>query len=140
MTSRLLALVRDCAGVAAVELALVAPVIGAMTLVSFDVWQGAAATQDMRAALNAGVEYYLNGGTSDTGAQSAAMSAWQNAPGNAAISTVRGCQCGASTHSCSSLCSDGAPPWTVVTLSATATRSQALFNASLADQRVVRVR
>ncbi|HTI66064.1 MAG TPA: hypothetical protein VL460_00805 [Caulobacteraceae bacterium] len=131
---------RDRAGVAAVELALIAPVIAAMALVSYEVWQVAARTEDMRTALQTGAQYYMNGGTSDTAAQALAISSWENAPPDAAVGVSRACVCGQAAQVCTLLCSDGAPPASIITLSATATRPQAMFSKTISTQRVVRVR
>ncbi len=133
-------LLRDRRGVAAIELALIAPVIATLAVVSFEIWQSSARTEDMRTALKVGAQYYMNGGTSDATAQTLAMSSWEEAPANAAISVSRGCLCAQTAHVCTALCADGTAPLEVVTLSATATRPGAMFNAALADDRVVRVR
>lgn len=131
---------RDCRGVAVVELAMIAPLLAGMALVSFEIWQSSASTEDMRTALKVGAQYYMNGGTSDATAQSLALSSWENAPANAAVSVVRACLCGQVANSCVALCTDGAPPLEVVTLSASATRPDAVINPNLSDERVVRVR
>lgn len=136
----ILAFFKNQKGAAVVELALVAPVIAGIALVSYGVWDGAARRQDMRDGLGAAVQYYMNGGLDDTAAQSAAMDAWDSAPADAAVSTERICRCGSAAAVCNSLCADSRTPSVFVRLTATATTADALFSPSLSEERVVRVR
>jgi Flp pilus assembly protein TadG len=131
---------RDARGVAVVEMALIAPVIAVLALLSFEVWQSAGRSEDMRVALKSAAQYYMNGGTDDAAARSLALSAWPQAPAGASVSVARSCACGAVANVCTSLCASGDPPAAVVSLTATATQSQAVFNKTLTEHRVVRVR
>jgi len=130
----------DRRGLAAVELALVAPVIAGLALLSLEVWSASARSQDMRAALKAGAQYYMNGGANDVTAQALALSAWEAPPGDAEVSITRSCACGEVAQVCTTLCSNGTPPAVIVVLQATGTQAQAFFNPVLSEQRVVRVR
>ena len=72
--------IADRRGVAALEMALITPAIAGVALLSFEVWQAAGRAADMRTALKAGAQYYMNGGSDDTAARSMAISAWERKP------------------------------------------------------------
>ena len=130
---------RDERGVAAIEMAFVAPVIAVVAVMSFSIWQQASRQREMAAALNAGVEYYMGGGTTDTQAHDVAMSAWTNAPGNGQVSAARSCRCGVAAMICTSTCADGTPPAIYVQLTATGTFQNMTNTAGRTATRVLRV-
>lgn len=130
---------RDERGVAAIEMAFVAPVIALVAVTSFSIWQQASRQREMAAALNAGVEYYIGGGTTDSQAHDVAMSAWTNAPGNGQVTTARSCRCGVAAMICTSTCADGTPPAVYVQLTATGTFQGMTNTSSRSATRVLRV-
>lgn len=130
----------DHRGVAAVEMALIAPVAAVLALLSFQVWQASTQTEDMRGAVKTGIRYYMNGGTDDAAAQTLMQSAWDKAPNDAAVSVSRQCLCGTTVQACNVNCADGTAPIMVVTLNASGTNPGALFGSSLSDREVLRVR
>jgi Flp pilus assembly protein TadG len=131
---------RDRRGVAAVEMALVAPILAVVALLSFEVWQAAGRSADMRTALKAGAQYYMNGGADDADARTLALSAWRDPPAGGVINVSRACACGEAAQVCTALCADSTPPAALVTLHAQASMPQAMFNKTVAVDRVVRVR
>lgn len=131
---------RDNSGVAAVEMALVAPAIAVLAFTAFNVWNAYSRDEDMRAALKAGATYYMTGGTSDSTAQSVAMSAWSNPPSNASVNPTRSCYCATTPQDCAILCDDGTSPSIYVTLTATGTTPSAAVMPSLSEREVIRVR
>ena len=137
---RLGGILRDTMGVAALETALVAPILAGLGLLSFSVWQTASRTEDMRLALKAGSTYYMNGGTDDSTAQGLILQSWPTSPANAAVSVQRICQCAGVAATCGTLCSGTTPPAVYVTLSAAATASNGVSNIPLSEQKVIRVR
>ena len=137
---RLGGLLRDSRGVAALETALIAPIIAGLALLSLTVWQTASRIEDIRLALKAGSTYYMNGGTDDTIAQNLMIQSWPTPPANAAVSVQRVCKCAGVAAICGTLCSGTTPPAVYVTLSATATASNGVSNIPLSEQKVVRVR
>ena len=131
---------RDRRGVAAVELALVLPVLAAMAFLSFEAWRTASRAQEMRDAVKAGAQYYMNGGADDVAGRAMALQAWQSPPPGAAITVQRACDCGGVAQACNLPCSGGAAPAIRVTLVATGTFPQAYFAPTMSTRQVVRVR
>lgn len=131
---------RDRSGLAAVEMALLAPFLAVLALLSFEVWQASGRSADMRTALQTGAEYYMNGGSNDVAARDLALSSWRARPAGAEVSVSRTCACGETAHSCTSLCPDSSPPAALVILQGAASTPNVMFNRSIADERVVRVR
>ncbi|MDP3495969.1 MAG: hypothetical protein Q8R82_22895 [Hyphomonadaceae bacterium] len=127
-------------GAAAVELALVAPVIAGLAILSFSVWEFGTRRQDMRSALDAGAQYYLNGGSSDLIAQAITVEAWPNKPQVYDVSASRTCRCVATVIACADGCPTGTPPAVYVTLQAHGVQAVALLRPETTLKRVVRVR
>lgn len=137
---RLASIVRDRRGVAAVELALIAPVIAGVVLISFEIWRYATWAQEMRDAVKAGVNYYMTGGADDDDAEAIAQAAWTHAPAGASVEVNRACVCGTSVHACNTLCSNTTVPEVQVTVRARATYPESYFSQYLENEQVVRVR
>ncbi|MDP3854286.1 TadE/TadG family type IV pilus assembly protein [Phenylobacterium sp.] len=129
---------RDERGIAAVEFALIAPVIALLAATSFAIWEFADSRQDMRSALKVGAEYYLNGGSDDATAATLAVGDWRHKPAGAYITTSRSCRCGETAITCTSLCPASRPPAVYVTLSASAPLEGG--GNPTVDRMVVRVR
>lgn len=130
----------DFRGAAMVELALVAPVVAGLVLVSYGVWDAAARRQDMRAGLDAAAGYYMNGGADDAVARSVATNAWESRPTGGAVTSSRSCRCGGTPGTCDALCTGSKAPSVFVNLTATGSTTGALFAATLVEERTVRVR
>jgi len=130
----------DERGSAAIELALVAPVLAILAVASFGVWESGARSQDMRAALDVAAEYYMNGGTDDAVARTLGRNGWRNKPPNGDVTTARDFRCGDAAAQENAVCAGGRTPATYVTLTASASTSQALVRPSITLQRVIRVR
>lgn len=131
---------RDQRGAAIVEMAFIAPIIGGMAAVSFAAWDVASRQQDMRAALEVGAEYYMNGGSSDDIAKSTAVQAWRNAPDDALVTSERVCRCGTTVTICTNLCTGNVPPSVYVRMTASGTSPEAMFTPHQSAERIVRVR
>lgn len=140
MTRKIFDFAGDRRGVATVELALVLPIILGVFLGAYSVWDAASRKQNLAAALDAGAQYYINGGSNDGLASQAIQGAWQYRPQNSSVSVTRACQCGNTAQSCSTLCSGGIAPSAYVTMSLTAIDQTAMISPSIAASRVVRVR
>lgn len=137
---KLLKILRDERGVAAIELAMVAPVIAGLAVMSFAIWETGTRRQNMRAALDVGAEYYMNGGSDDAAAVTLAENAWRHMPPGAEVTTSRICRCGDEILLCTAYCDGGAAPSVFVILNAAGEQPDALMQASLAQSRTIRVR
>lgn len=131
---------RDTRATAAVEMALIAPVIAGLALASLTIWQTAARIEDMRLGLMAGSRYYMGGGSDDTAARTLMMSAWQHAPNDANVSIQRICKCGTTVSQCGVICLDNTPPSIFVNLTAAGTGANGVTTFPLNETKVVRVR
>lgn len=141
MTSRRLAtFLSDRRGVAAVEFALILPVIGLMALASLGVWRHAGDLQEARSALNVGANYYMAGGASDSYATTLITAEWKDAPPGASVAANRVCRCGETVIACTATCAAGKPPETFIELAATAPASANGEGAAINEQLVLRVR
>jgi Flp pilus assembly protein TadG len=129
----------DRRGTAAVEMAFIAPVVAVLAISAYSVWEAASRGQDMRVALKTGAEYYMNGGTSDSTAQSVTLSAWQNPPSGATVTISRSCYCIATPQDCSTACATGITRSLYATITAKATQSSAALDQTLTELRVIRV-
>lgn len=133
-------LVKDTRGAAAVEMAIVAPVIAGLALVSAEVWMMAMDKQRAATALDAAVDYYLGGGVSDAEAAQVAMDAWEDPPSGADVDYLRSGRCGATEVQLEALCPDGDASAAYVTLTASG-QEQGLFDDRPVNAtRMVRVR
>ena len=112
---------RDRRGVAAVELAIILPVIALVAGLSLEMWLQAAHQRDAAEALDASVDYYVTGGLNDTEAKAVAMSAWKSRPDDGVVTIARECRCGTVAVTCASSCPTPVAPGTYVKLTAAAT-------------------
>ncbi|WP_332768881.1 TadE/TadG family type IV pilus assembly protein [Phenylobacterium sp.] len=131
---------RDERGVAAVEFAIITPVIALLAATSFMVWEFADRHQDMRSALKVGAEYYQNGGTDDAVAASLVQNGWRNRPATSAMTVSRACRCGTTAIACTDLCPASRPPAVYVTLTASAPGLDVNSADVMLDTTTVRVR
>jgi len=131
---------KDERGLAALEFALILPILIALVLFGLDGWLRINQVSQMSSALQAGSRYYQSGGSDDTAAAQVAVQAWSNAPGDAAVTTARSCTCGGAGASCSSLCAGNNLPNVYVTLTATGTFSDMMGHQPLSENGTVRVR
>jgi Flp pilus assembly protein TadG len=134
---------RNERGAAAVEFAILAPVLVAMFLAATQVWDASTRMNNLRLALRPATQYYMAGGTDDAQAKSFAMSSWQNAPSNATITSARACRCDQTTVDCATVtvCSStNKVPAVFVTLTASGSWSGVAYGSSLSQSAVVRVK
>lgn len=134
------AFARDNRGVAAVELAAVAPILAGMFLGAYSVWDAASRRQDLRSALEAGAQYYINGGSDDAVASQIVAGAWSRRPNESTLTVTRNCKCQVTPLSCSSLCAGNAAPSIYAQITVTANDPGATISPRLTESRVIRVR
>lgn len=138
MISRLL---RARNGVSAVEFGLIAPLLGFMVLALVDVVNFAIGFTSMQRAERAGIQYFMNGGTSTTAAQGIVTKAWTNPPANYTVSAQETCTCGGNGHAvtCGAGCGNGAQSTNNLSISASATIPGILTSLPESKSETVRV-
>lgn len=105
-------------GNAAIEFALILPILSTIVITIADVTTIAVGTGQMQTAVRASVQYLMNGGTSTTTAQTVGTDAWNNEPTGGTLTINEACYCSGATHSCATLCSDNTSPQAFYTVTA----------------------
>lgn len=131
---------RDERGVAAMELALLAPLLAAILMLGVEGWLRIDQTLSMQGALQTGGRYYQMGGADDAAAVNLARSTWTNRPNDGEVAVARVCKCGAVVVACSSLCANADTPVALVNLSASGTFVGLTGSHPLRQTEIVRVR
>jgi Flp pilus assembly protein TadG len=138
---RLARILRDQRGVAAIEFALIIPILAGLVLFGLDGWLRINQASQMHSAVAAGTRYYESGGSDDTAAAQLALQSWAHVPADGVISATRSCTCGGAGASCSGLCPDGVSlPQVYVTLAASGTYNGIMHSDVLTENGGVRVR
>jgi len=126
----------NASGVAAVELALIAPVIGLMLAGAIDLGMGLYAALEVRGAAEAGGQYVALQGFDASAASQAVTNATSLSGVTATPAPTQICGCpgtaGISTISCSSSCPDGTSPGTYARIHASVSYSPPIGFAGLA--------
>ena len=136
----------DKAGVAAVEFALVLPILCVALLGIIDGWSYVASSLSMRAGVKTAANLILAGSTNDTATQAVAVSSWEKRPADGQVTLSRIYMCGATKVDASTLCSGPKVPSVYVQIQASATWTPpftfGVFSTSSAigHQEVIRVR
>lgn len=133
-------LLSDRRGAAAVELAIIAPVLAGLVLVSLEIWQAGAAQQKAAAALDVAADYYMNGGLDDAAAVQAALDGWLDRPEDGSVTSQRSGRCGAEPAALDAVCANGRSAAIYVSMEATGSRAGAFYPARIGATRSVRVR
>jgi len=139
--SRLLAKVRrDKRGTSAVEFALIAPVLAGVVVALADVNNMSMGATNMQAAVRAGAQYAMAGGTDPTAAESTADAAWTRKPGGGTIDASRVCKCAGVAQDCNTVCSDNQWPELYMTVTATGHFGGNFYSMDKTITETVRVR
>lgn len=133
-------LINDRSGAAAVEFAVIAPLLGAIVIGLMVAWEPATAMLRMRAAVHAGAVYVRSGGTDDAQTYRVVEEAWERKPADADVTVTRACLCGSVAQACTTVCTNQTPPSVYVTIAATSTDTSLAFGKTMARSEVVRVR
>lgn len=106
---RLLFALANERGLAAVELALIAPLLVFMLLALADAVNFAVEFTAMQRAERAGIQYFMNGGTSMTAAKGIVTTSWTSPPSGYTVTAQEVCTCGGNSHvvTCGASCSSG---------------------------------
>lgn len=124
---------------AAVEFALVLPILASIAVTLPDVGNLASGDMNMEAAVRASAQYAMNGGSDMATARAIGMSSWTSKPDTAALTTSKACLCGAVGATCGQICQDGSLPVTYVTVTASATLGGTVISLPLSTTQVVRI-
>ncbi|MGH6682458.1 MAG: TadE/TadG family type IV pilus assembly protein [Pseudolabrys sp.] len=131
--------IRGIGGTAAIEFALVVPIIAGIILPLPDVGNIASGDMDMESAVRMSAQYAMNGGTDATVAQALGNGAWQSKPSNGVLTVTEACVCGSSSGTCGQTCTDGSQPQTYMTVSASGTFGGSVVSLPLTTTQVVRI-
>src|SRR5215475_7678917 len=97
-------LLRNQRGTAAIEFGLVLPVLASIVILMPDVSEAAIGAMNMDAALRAGIQYAMNGGTTLSSVQSFANTNWASKPADATLTASAACYCDTSVIVCGQPC------------------------------------
>lgn len=126
--------VRDRKGAAAVEFALIAPLLAMMIILTVDLGMGIFSKMQVEDAAQAGAQYAIIHGFDSSAISSVVTNATSNSGISSSPAPVQFCGCpsaaGITAASCSGVCSTGNAPGTYVTVSAQGTYST-LVNYSI---------
>jgi len=128
-------------GLSAVEFALIAPLLAFMLVALVDAVNFAAGFTAMQRAERAGIQYFMNGGTSTAAAQGIVSTAWTNPPSNYTVSAQEVCTCGGNGHTvtCGTSCVNGQTYRANMTVSASATIKGMLTSLPESKTETVRI-
>ncbi|TPN80793.1 pilus assembly protein [Mesorhizobium sp. CU2] len=133
-------------GTAAVEFALVLPVLTVALLSTADGWSYVTASLAMRAGVKTAANLVMAGATNDSSTQAVALASWENKPDDATVSLNRKYMCGTTEVTSTTLCSGPKMPTIYVQIQASGTWvppfTFGVFpgNSAIAHLQVVRVR
>jgi Flp pilus assembly protein TadG len=141
-----ISLSQDRSGAAAVEFAMVLPILCVVLLGIIDGWSFVTSSLSMRAGVKTAANLLMEGAANDTATQAIALSSWNNPPADAQVTIVRQYVCGSTAVGSTTLCGGTKAPAILVQITATATWtppfSFGAFSTSQAigHQEVIRVR
>lgn len=130
---------RATKGTAAIEFALVLPILAAIAVTLPDVGNIAAGDINMESAVRASAQYAMNGGSNMATAQAIGTSSWTSKPAGATLTATSACLCGGAAAVCGQICQDGSQPQTYVTVTASATLGGSVISLPLSTTQVVRI-
>jgi Flp pilus assembly protein TadG len=146
MQRRPIRIFRSDSGIAAVEFALVVPILCLVLLGIIDGWSFVSSSLSMRAGVKTAANLLMAGAADDAGTQAVALSSWENHPDDAQVTLTRNHMCGATVVDATALCAGPKVSSIFVDIQATATWSPPFsfgvfsFSRALAHQQVIRVR
>ena len=133
-------LARDRSGNAAVEFALIAPILVALLIGVIDLGKIAYDRSDMLAATRAGAQYLMAGGSDMTRAESVIRNAWTEMPQDGAVSVSRICECAGTASACDQPCPDMSVPFAYVSVEVSGTLEGVFLHRSSAYSDKIRIR
>jgi Flp pilus assembly protein TadG len=132
--------VKDEDGVAAVEFALIVPVLAVIAIMLPDTSDIVFGAMNMNMAVRSSIQYAMNSGNDMSAAQTIGNQTWSNKPHGATLTASTVCTCGSSSGTCGQVCGDGTLPETYVTVTGSATFGGMVVSLPLTTTQKVRVR
>ncbi len=126
-------------GVAAVEFAMVVPILAGIVIVLPDISQAAESVMQMEGAARASIQYAMGGGTDMAQAQTIGLQAWADRPDNAALAAREYCECAGAAGTCGQSCPDGSIPQTFFSVTATGKMGGSVISFNKSITRTVRL-
>ncbi|QND64260.1 pilus assembly protein [Mesorhizobium loti] len=111
----------DDAGVAAVEFAMVLPILCLVLLGILDGWSYVTSSLSMRAGVKTAANLVMSGSTDDAAIQAVAIASWENRPEDGQVTLGRIRMCGTTVVDASTMCSGPKVPSIYVQIQASAT-------------------
>ncbi|MER9295822.1 pilus assembly protein [Mesorhizobium sp. M0621] len=111
----------DDAGVAAVEFALVLPILCLVLLGILDGWSYVTSSLSMRAGVKTAANLVMSGSTDDAVTKAVAIASWENRPEDGQVTLSRIYMCGTTVVDASIICSGPKVPSIYVQIQASAT-------------------
>lgn len=131
---------RDRDGAAAVEMALIAPMLIAALLLMADIGMTLFNRLDMQTAVRAGIQYAMNGGRNLETTEEIVLQSWPDRPEDAVVEASRYCLCGETQMACTSWCGDGSAPRAFTHITASGTLGVFVFSDPILADESARVR
>ncbi|MDX8491833.1 pilus assembly protein [Mesorhizobium sp. VK22B] len=137
---------KNRSGAAAVEFALVLPVLCTALFGIADGWSYVTSSLAMRSGVKTAANLLLAGASDDNAIQAAALTSWEKKPDDAAVVITRAYKCGTTVVTSSTVCAGSKLPSIYVQIQASGTWVPPFtfgvfpHNSALAHEQVVRVR
>ena len=130
----------DRSGVAAIEFAMIAPLMAAAMVGTLDVSNHLINRGHMHSGVRSGIQYLMDNGRDLYQLQSIVENSWSESPGNAVVTTERYCLCVDVRHACDVLCTDDSAPESYFSVSASGTLDGYLVDSTIEASEDIRVR
>ncbi|HEY3889986.1 MAG TPA: TadE/TadG family type IV pilus assembly protein [Caulobacteraceae bacterium] len=130
----------DRGGTAAVEFAILIPMLMVMVIGVIQYGGLILGHQQMHNGIASGAVYVMRGGSDTTAIHDIALGAWPNKPSDASISVVQSCTCAGAASGCSALCSDQSYPLAFTTITGSGTYTGLFASQSMTATQVIRTR
>jgi Flp pilus assembly pilin Flp len=127
-------------GAAAVEFALIVPVLAIIAVMLPDTSDIVFGAMNMNMAVRSSIQYAMNSGNNMSMAQTIGNQTWTNKPHGATLTASTVCTCGSGSGICGQTCVDGSLPNTYVTVTGAATFGGTVLTLPLTTTQTVRVR
>ncbi|MER9348318.1 TadE/TadG family type IV pilus assembly protein [Mesorhizobium sp. M0239] len=121
MERRSVPILSDQAGVAAVEFAMVLPILCLVLLGILDGWSYVTSSLSMRAGVKTASNLVMSGSTNDAATKAVAIASWENRPEDGQVTLSRIYMCGTAVVDAATLCSGPKVPSVYVQIQASAT-------------------